>query len=66
MSFLTWQVMNVLSNFVFPEWPPSGGLGFAARLTIATILNKLDSMGFSNVCKDFISNFFTGGKAEAP
>ena len=31
MSFLTWQVMNILSNFVFPELPPSGGLGFAAR-----------------------------------
>ena len=30
-SLWTWQVINVFSNFVFPEWPPSGGLGFAAR-----------------------------------
>ena len=38
-SCLTRQVMNVLSNFAFPEWPPSGGLGFAARFVIALNLN---------------------------
>ena len=36
-SCLTRQVMNVLSNFAFPEWPPSGGLGFAARQYISAV-----------------------------
>ena len=41
-SCLTRQVMNVLSNFAFPEWPPSGGLGFAARSTIKGNLKKIE------------------------
>ena len=34
VSLWTWQVMNVLSNFVFLDWPSSRGLGFAPRVII--------------------------------